>query len=946
MFPIFPTAVPLVRLPAWLRGMAGARLRRARPGGSRRLPACIGPARLLAAFVLAGMFGAAHAHELAAHVAIAASEPALNAAASISVSVVTITNTSPYPIAAPFTLTIGKLSAPGVALTHPARVHRTLAADIDVALPQGMLAPGAGIAVPVRFTNPRRLPFTFEVKASGTLLTPENSVPLTVTAWRFSGDNADPRGAAAGPGVGIVVDGVVRAVTDAHSQATVLVPLGQQAISARLAPTGTGTAHVSLAGGATSADVILAEEGEVYAEAAFRFDETVQSIIPAKAATLTGRFIAQDGSTVRLTQLASVDAVHVPGGGRARPLTGYFALNADGTIRCTSMRSLTSLLDTASVDVIVTGFDAAGNAYRGRLPVRLAGAARTGRLAAPPSDPGLGLGGVLVTGRLSQLGTYSAIVSTVTEADGSFTLPAVSSGELELTAELQANGRQYMAATAATPYDFLPIALDLTSGFDLQQSPEHIPADPAMPAVELYVRGTRGDGASQSAALLVRQGTATVTLAYMPGISEMGEQREDEWGVRVLAGPAGTRLFDIHRQVGAQAYEFIGAHSGTNTGWIEQQLDVADLARDGDIELVLQAYAVQRNLRGQPIRVEASLRTAPALTIEALALADVSSAGPAANRQVSLPDTGSANLFQRNVHIVTGKPAGAVLTNVKVQLDWGDGRDPVTVVDTAPGPDALVDGAAIDSVFTYRAQPDQDLLEYRNRMPTQYRVTVAATAGDGTALTAERLETVRWPLWHAPADLERYGMRDPGGDDWVADSTLRWLDANAALLTRVDDFSGEHGQDLGHAGHTDGSEFSMYPFYQFAGADAQSGASNYRQLVARIRDLPLQRSANPADVAAGKAAAAEVKAWIVASRAGIDKLSQANVAAVGYILGGPDSAGIGGADWGARLLTSGRVTVNGIGFDLATGNWSNSSYFPQVNHHHHVKVKLWPDMFR
>jgi hypothetical protein len=162
---------------------------------------------------------------------------------------VTVTNTSPYPIAAPLTLTVGKLDVAGVAVAYPGTVHPTLDVDIDVALPRGILPPGAQVAVPVRFTNLRRLPFTFAATAAGTLLAPENSTPLTVTAYRYSGNEADPRGAPAGPGVAIVVDGVVRALTDAGSQATVLVPLHQQLVAARLAPTGAGMAHLALAAG-------------------------------------------------------------------------------------------------------------------------------------------------------------------------------------------------------------------------------------------------------------------------------------------------------------------------------------------------------------------------------------------------------------------------------------------------------------------------------------------------------------------------------------------------------------------------------------------------------------------------------------------------------------------------------------------------------------------------
>jgi hypothetical protein len=114
-------------------------------------------------------------------------------------------------------------------------------------------------------------------------------------------------------------------------------------------------------------------------------------------------------------------------------------------------------------------------------------------------------------------------------------------------------------------------------------------------------------------------------------------------------------------------------------------------------------------------------------------------------------------------------------------------------------------------------------------------------------------------------------------------------------------------------------------------------------LVARIRDLPRQYSTDPAEAAAGRDAMAQVKAWILASRSGIDRLANAGALSIGYILGGPDSAGIAGTDWGYRLLTTGRVTVGGKAINLGTGTWDNARYYPQVNHHHHVHVMLAPD---
>jgi hypothetical protein len=911
----------------------GPRLRSLRRACARL--ACL--VRLCAAVALAACCGAAQADDLAAHVAIAVGAPVLSPTANLSRSTVTITNTSQNTIAAPFTLKIAPLTAPGVALTHPDKVHYTLDVDVNVQLPHGVLPPGAQVAVPIQFANRRRIPFQYAASATGTLLTAQNSTALTVTAWRYSGDAANPRGAPAGAGVSIVVDGVVRAVTNADSQATVLVPLGQQTVAARQAPTSAGIAHLALdPDGPNSADVVMGDDAEVYAQATFRFDETVQSVLPKTAPKLTGRFIAPDGSTIRLTQLAGVDGMWTLLDGRARNLKEYFVLDADGTIRCTSPSAVTSAANMMNMEIMVTGFDAAGNVYRGRVPLVISDDVTTRTLRRPPTAPALDLGGIPIVARVSRGATLIGIERTVTEPDGTFTLPDIRIAETAVSVHVERDGENYVGAQAARYLS----SLELASAASIRQEPDHVAAEPdaTEAGIQFYTTGFL----SRSASLIVKQGTRTLLLTYAAGNKGVNFDASDAWGLRVLAGPAGTVLFDTFRLTAEQRDEFID-YTGATTGRIERRLDVSALARDGDVEVTLQGHA--RPAWSRAVRLDASLRAEEAMTIESMTLGDVTSNATVAQRYVSMPDSGSANLVQRRLRVVTALPPGAVITNVKVDLEWIYERAAVTVLDGPPGADTLVDGAVIDTLVTFRSDPGMDMRQFRSKVPTQYRVTVTAQAPDGTTLTASGFDTARWPMWRAPANLARYGLRDPGGDDWVSDSILRWLDAHPGLVGRIGDFSGEHGQDLGHAGHGDGNEFDLYPFYTFAGADPESAVSNYRQLVARIRDLPRQGSANPAEAAAGRAAADEVKAWILASRSGIDALISAKAFSVAYILGGPDSAGIAGIDWGEKLLRTGRVTVGGKLFDLGTGTW-DTAYLPLANHHHHLHVALIPDFYR
>ncbi|QBE61611.1 hypothetical protein [Pseudoduganella lutea] len=896
-------------------------------------------AALLPALLLAAVGGTAHAlPDLADHVAIAVDTP-VPGTANVSDSVVTVTNTSTMPIAAPFTLTIARSMTPGVAVAYPTSLDHAGLAGIAVPLPLGVLEPGAQVSVPVRFANPQRRQFTFEARATGTLLAPETAVPLEVTVYHFSGDPANPRGAPAGAGVGIVVDGVLRARTDANGRAALLVPATLQAITARLAPVSTGIARLALVPGmAHSTDIVLTDGGQVYADATLRFDAVMQSLLPAGQRTLTGRFIAPDGSTVRLAHLGSVELRDADRDDEDQNVTGKFVLNADGTVYCRDTAVLQARAANGHAMVVVTGTDALGNVYRGAVNMVQASVVPKGMLAPPVAEPGLDLAGITVTGTSTRKGKTVAVYTAVADAAGNFTLPAAPQQGLSLSAHAVRNGRHYTAASVIDPGRAATFRLPLHGGAELRRAQP----DPDATAASINIMRDWGDPDVNSSTMIVPRGTQHVTLSYLSSAApdDMDAVRD----VRVVAGPAGTPLYGAAHHYASHPYDY--AQATYMSMLVARQLDVAALAADGPLELTLYA-----NLSGAwkgRQRIEATLGAGTPLILESATIGDDFHITHG-RRHISMPEPGEANLIQRRVRLAVRKSAGMEITNVKVDLanqymaEYELNYGLLTVLDAPPGPDVVVDGSTIDTVVSFTAPHGHDLRALDYRMVMHYQVTVTARAPDGTEAKATGLVTGIWPLWRAPAGLARYGLREAGGDDWVSGATHDWLVAHADAVTAIDDCAGEHGTDLGHPSHGSGNEFDMYHFYTFPGADPESGTSNYRQLVARILDLPLLRSSDPEQSAAGKAAAAQVQAWIRASRSGIDKLYRAGVAQVGYILGGPDAAGIGGMDWGYKLLTTGRVTVNGVVHDLGMGAWNNAVYYPLPNHHHHMHVALRPD---
>lgn len=931
----------------------------------------------------------AQAQDLSGKVSIAKSGVVLNRTTDTFDSVVTVTNTSSAPISAPLTLTVKGITTPGVSVYNSSGVDEQDNAQVTAPLDLGVLQPGAKVAVAVKFVNRQRIAFDYTVSASGAVMDTANATPLTVKVHAYSGDEANPVGALAGAGVKLYVDGVLRGVTNAAGEATFLTGLDTTSVSARRPPSEVGTAEVSLvAGQPGTATVVLADDGEVYADADLRIDQVQNLLLPNTFAAFSMRFLSRNEATVKLVDLALVELFDSVGQSLG-DITQMFTLGTDGVIRPVNVSAVRNLFANQSgkITLKVTALDAQDNVYLGDVSFHITRYPVSGKFAAPPSSPGLQLGGIRIVGKI--LNT-DIVISTVSNPDGTFSFPNLPSGNLSYSSETFQNGKFYygagtraltgatnisvpllsaadtsgagFAALSASLSKQAPAAQEDSSGRRPEDLGKPLTVWPALPgdqkaltqaaaasSVSVSVTAqAMNQAVTQSATLVVPKGTTKVTLTYNVGTIEypyyVTQQSiyNDVWGIKVFAGAQGAQIFDITRQVNSQLTQAPVWQADGTTGVIEQSFDVAALAKDGDTELTLTAFATNIGDSQLPTTVNAKVENGSRLTINAVSPLPNGWTAHNDNTYFSVPASGDMNRFHRNMKLDITKPDDATISNLKVEVVAGGATS--VALDEAPGVNVTTPNAStVRAVVTFKSNASSV-----NGVPPpsnlfQHKYTLKATAADGSEMSAEKTDTSKRPLWRMPGGFARYSTREPGHDDWVSHRTYNWMVANAQRLNAINDVSGEHGKDLGHSTHGRGSDIDMYHFYTFPGAAATSGTSNYNMLLARVLDLPKLNSTNPAIQAVGQAAQTQIVAWINASRAGIDTLAaDADVLQIGYIRGGPNAAAIAGANWGQTLLTTGRVTVNGVPFNLGTGAWNNAKYHAWADHHHHVHLTLNP----
>jgi hypothetical protein len=322
----------------------------------------------------------------------------------------------------------------------------------------------------------------------------------------------------------------------------------------------------------------------------------------------------------------------------------------------------------------------------------------------------------------------------------------------------------------------------------------------------------------------------------------------------------------------------------------------------------------------------------------------------------SIPRPGQANRLQRHFKVAYHLPAGGcvTITNVRVDLLNRDGVLLQTVTNSAPG------GAGVSVVndYTYRVRVTfgDGVTSSINSTPPptdriRYRITLTGRDNLGQEVTAVRDSNVYYPLWRMPDGLPRFGARSAGGDDWASQSTYNWLASNPALVTRINDISGEHARNIGHSTHYEGRNVDLYHLYTFPGVNAAAAGSGGANHAALIRNTNL---ALKGDTAARRL----VADWVTQTRARFDQfIANADVQGrIIYALGSSQLETLDaqgqivtphlGRAWARVLLENGAYT-NGRGqrVDLGIGAWTNPNiatrmlYADDHNDHIHISVR-------
>lgn len=952
---------------------------------------------LLAMF---GFWGAAQAEDLTPGVQITSGGLVPNRNTGTFDAQVAVTNRSTDTLVGPLQLVLESATPANVALYNSYGRNDSGADYVVLPLPTGTLPPGATASVPVRLLSYDQGIGATVFRLYGRRLLPASSAQVAVNAV-YSAGVMGPSETAVDAGWEVAVDGVVLGVTDANGSLTVTVPIDSKVISVSRAPSHAGSVVLpALAGGSSIPLRIMVDEGkEVNAGSLVRLEQAQQGVLSRTSPVVTLRFF-KDEKAVKLAGLDNVNLIDPQG--NYSNLTALFALQADGSAVSNGAAFAQALIGkTGRLQLEVGGSDALGNVHVATVPFRLADYRVRVKLAAPPSSPAMTLAGVRVI--TSLLNSDIRFVAQ-SDSNGYLVLPDVPAGIVSFSGGASAGGLTYGVSgsvainrntlvhlTLRGPADVLanvsPISsepllsnalrvgpasaadAEVLSFFTASQASERaalqsrarpltrsagLLAQANPTAVNVSAVAETQDAIVQSTAqLIVKRGTKKVTLKYnvsteeYPSYVQSQSTFNDVWSVSVLAA-TGASLLDITRQINSQLTQEPVWRSDGSTGEIKREIDVEALAAAADTTLILRATSVNIGDSQLATSVNATLDASGTLLIGAIT-PDASPASANDGSYYSIPRPAGRNVLHRTFDVELTKPSGSTLTAVTLELRNGAGTPLQTALQgVAPGGAevSVVTQDETSAKLRVRASFDNPASAIASQPPTTRDVTyhfiVKGMSAEGRELKDEKGASVKRALWRMPDGIGRYGGRDDGFDDWAVRGTYNWLVANSGLIREINDISGEHGRNIGHATHGRGTDIDSYHFYRFPGA--VSGGQNYDLLRADVVAAfgTLQNPAPPAATAAFN----RVAAWITATRSGLASLAALNTVSQLIYCQGVAISGL-PAGWCSALVRIGSIsrTVAGstgpVNQTLSFGgNFANAKVIYRNDHNDHLHVTL------
>jgi hypothetical protein len=350
-------------------------------------------------------------------------------------------------------------------------------------------------------------------------------------------------------------------------------------------------------------------------------------MLPSTFSTFAFRFRDLSGNVVPIAYVDAVDVLR-PDGSSFNHWAERFAIDTDGAIRPTTVQAWRDALSArqGKIELSVMAVDARGRHHFGRFSLFITKFIVQPRLAAPPSNPGLAVGGVYV---IASILNTDLVFRAVTAADGSFSLPPLPRGNLEISAETEAGGRKYYGLAVLPVNDHIRLTVTMLDTSDTMNgvpfySIETLPMFARVPNETLNTserertagRGAlpfqssitastaaaveeengvmvtasgaeRDESVTRTATFTVPQGTPSIVVRYQVSSEEYPYSvlsqsiYNDWWFIQVRAIKNGAQLFLRVRQINSQlALEPIW-QSNASTGELQYELDTQTLTQYG-----------------------------------------------------------------------------------------------------------------------------------------------------------------------------------------------------------------------------------------------------------------------------------------------------------------------------------------------------------------------------
>ena len=789
----------------------------------------------------------------------------------------------------------------------------------------------------------------------------------TVNISTYIDDSETP----AGSGVEIYIENQKVAETDANGQASISTSAGEKTIRALLPGLVAAEQQITVSSNQTHELAMVMAYESLSEPATVSIPSINNQVLRSDFADFAIQLLRSNGELAPISYFDYLRVAPTNDLDNWVDITEWFQISANGELVATNVQALQNILsayDFGQIQLSIYAEDATGGVYDEQINFYLGSHTLYGQLSAPPSNPALPIGDLVVQAKYL---AGDITLQQTADSGGAFLFEYLPSGNWEFTINTEFGDTVYNSFASIVVDQDKNLTLNLlttedllnnepyfevsNATFEIAAAPQQIPSAVAQEREALHqslqaerqqstlklnaatpppgdsvtinaVGGAENVAQSSSQSLTVPAGTETITLTYEVNTDEYPTYvlaqsiYNDVWRVTVSSA-SGATLFNKSRQVNSQLFSEPVWQSNGSTGDLVETIDVSSLT-SSDVEITLYGSATNIGDDILPTYVNATLSFEPKFNIKS-----VNNTG---GDYISIPRNGDTNTYSRVFRLEIDKPTDATITKVTAKLlQHSNGNELMTVVDETPGTKAvLVNDDTIDVTVTMDSTYPSSVTSQPPALHNiRYNFSVEADL-NGTTLSDDKDSSPAKALWVLPNNVPRFGTRDNGGDGWAAKGTYEWLTANLASVPEVNDISGEHGRNIGHTTHRRGTDIDIYHFTDLTGG-VKNGTQNYLALRAQT-----------ANALAGDAGAiTTVTDWIEAARNDLDTLTA--LSSVAEVIFARGSAGAGLPNgWVRTLMETGQLTVGAQTLNLSIGTWSNTNVGYRNDHNNHGHIDL------